>query len=206
MFLPQYLREAVAKRFGIQPVPVFVRKECRGSQAKNCIERGVDVPDDGPSGRVLMALVLVLLTAPAWATRLWGRFQRTGLALAVIPYVLLGSILTFLAVISPLPYVHVNESCLVFFPLDIAVLFLGEERRRLYARGRVVMLALFALLSLFGVFRQPLFSELLWPLIPMVVVGFWPGVIEVKAKSEPETSGAAPNATPKATKNRAARS
>ena len=112
MFLPQYLREAVATKWKIAPIPIFVRSECRNQQAQNCIERGVDVPDDGPSGRVLFALVIIALTAPVWLTRLWGRFQRTGLAISIVPYVLLGSILTFLAAISPLPYVRMNpESC-----------------------------------------------------------------------------------------------
>ena len=102
MFLPQYLREAVAKKWGITPIPIYERSECRDrARATNCIERGVDVPDDGPSGRVLFALVILALTAPVWVTRLWGRFQRTGLAVAIVPYVLLGTILTFLAVDQP---------------------------------------------------------------------------------------------------------
>ena len=46
MFLPQYLREAVQKKWNITPLPIYVRKECRGVSAKNCIERGVDVPDE----------------------------------------------------------------------------------------------------------------------------------------------------------------
>ena len=174
MFLPQYLREAVATKWKIAPMPIFVRSECRNQSAQNCIERGVDVPDDGPSGRVLFALVIIALTAPVWLTRLWGRFQRTGLAIAVIPYVFLGTILTFLAAISPLPYVRMNESCLVLLPIDLAVLFLGGERKIKYARGRVIMLGLILALHIVGVFHQPLVAPLLWPLIPMAVVGFWP--------------------------------
>jgi hypothetical protein len=173
MFLPQFLREAVAKKFGIVPIPIYVRTECRNSQSKNCLERGVDVPDDGPSGRWIFALIIIVMTAPAWATRLWGRFQRTGLAVAIIPYVLLGTILTFLAIISPLPYVRMNETCLLLFPFDLAVLFLNPERKKLYARGRVAMIGVFALLMLVDLFHQPLWAPLLWPLIPMATVGFW---------------------------------
>ncbi|HTR50119.1 MAG TPA: DUF4105 domain-containing protein [Kofleriaceae bacterium] len=174
MFLPQFLREAVAKRFGITPQPIYIRRECRGNSDPNCLERGVDVPDDGPSGRGWLALFALLFTAPAWATRKWGRFQRTGLAFAVIPQWLLGVVLWGLAIISPLPYVHWNESCLVFLPLDLGLLFLRPAWRRKYARARVVELALCAVLLAIGVLKQPLWSALLWPLVPAAVVAFWP--------------------------------
>lgn len=174
MFLPQYLREAVANRLGIAPEPIYTRKECRGVATSDCIDRGTTVPGDGPSGRVLFALLALLLTAPAWATRLWGSFQRTGLAVAVVPYVLLGTVLTALAVVSPLPYVRWNETCLVFFPLDVAVLLLSPARARRYARARVMMLAVIAALLLVDVLHQPLWAPMLWPLIPMLAVGFIP--------------------------------
>jgi hypothetical protein len=75
--------------------------------------------------------------------------------------------------ISPLPYVRWNESCLVLIPIDLAVLFLSGEKKVLYARVRVGMLALVALLLLVGVLRQPIWPELLWPLVPMATIGFW---------------------------------
>jgi hypothetical protein len=161
MFLPQYLREAVIARWGIQPIVMYERK-------------GPPPLHDGPSGRVWLALLIALLTAPSWATRRWGRFQRTGTAIAIIPPALIGLILWLLAIISPLPYVRWNESCLVFLPTDILVLFLSPARRRTYARFRVKMLVAVALLWLFGILRQPLLAPILWPLIPLAVVGFWP--------------------------------
>jgi hypothetical protein len=160
MFLPQYLREAVAKKFGIQPIPIYERK-------------GPPPLDDGPSGRVWLAIVIVLLTVPVALARRYGRLQRTALAVAIAPYALLGATLAFLAAISPLPYVHVNETCLVWFPFDLAVVFLAPERARLYARLRIGMLALIALLLAIDVLHQPLFAPLLWPLLPMTIVGFW---------------------------------
>ncbi len=160
MFLPQYLREAVAKKWGIQPIPIYERK-------------GPPPLDDGPSGRVWLAIVILLLTAPIVLARRFGRFGKTTLAVAIAPYALLGAVLTFLAAISPLPYVHVNETCLVWFPLDIAVVFLSPERARLYARIRVAMLAVIAALLLVNVFHQPVMAPLLWPLVPMGAVGFW---------------------------------
>lgn len=162
MFLPDYMREAATTLWGIEPIVVYERK-------------GAPPAKDGPSGRLILALLALALTAPAWATRLWGRFERLGLAVAVMPPVLLGIVLWTLAVISPLPYVRWNESCLIFFPADVLLLgFLSIDRRRLYARARVAMLLALSLLMAVGVLHQPLLAPLLWPLVPAAVVGFWP--------------------------------
>jgi len=161
MFLPQYLREAVTKLWGIQPIAIY--------------ERHGDPPQsDGPSGRGWLALAILLLTSPSWITRLIRRLPRAGLALSILPYVLLGTVLTFLAIISPLPYVRWNETCLVLFPFDVLVLVLPAGRRRRYAQGRLVMLGAIAVLSLVGILKQPLLAPLLWPAIPLAVVGLWP--------------------------------
>ncbi|HEU0030693.1 MAG TPA: DUF4105 domain-containing protein [Kofleriaceae bacterium] len=160
MFLPDYLREAVAKKWGIQPITVYERK-------------GPPSLHDGPSGRLLFALVILLATAPVWLSRLFGRFQRLGLAFSILPPTILGFVLWFLAIISPLPYVETNETMMVFFPFDILLLFLRGRKQQLYARGRVVMLVVVGLLNLAGVLKQPMLAPLLWPLIPAAVVGFW---------------------------------
>jgi Domain of unknown function (DUF4105) len=170
MFLPQYLREAVAKLWGIQPIAIY--------------ERHGDPPlGDGPSGRVWFALAILFLTSPSWITRRIGRLQRTGLALSVVPYVLLGTILTFLAIISPLPYVRWNESCLVLFPLDVLVLILPADKRQRYARGRLVMLGVLAALWLIGILKQPLLPLLLWPAIPLAVAELWPATQAVMGRA-----------------------
>lgn len=161
MFLPDYMRDAAAARWGVKPIAVYERV-------------GPPPVHDGPSGRLILTMIVILLTAPAWVTRLWGRFQRAGLAVAVAPAAFFGLIFWFLAVISPLPYVRWNETLLILMPFDFLLLFLPESKRRLYARGRVVMLAIVALLLLVDVLKAPLFSIWLWPLIPAAVVGFWP--------------------------------
>ena len=162
MFLPDYLREAAQKTWGIEPYVAYQRQ-------------GPPPLDDGPSGRVLLALVVLLLTAPAWATRLLGRFQRAGLAIAVVPYVVLGTVLWFLALISPLDYVRWNETCLILLPADLLLFaFLSPERRRRYAQFRVGMHALLAVLYIASVIKAPLLAPILWPLVPCLVVGFWP--------------------------------
>jgi hypothetical protein len=160
MFLPQYLREAATKAFGIQPIVLYQRE-------------GAPPLDDGPSGRGWLALIIVLATSPAWLTRLWGRLPRVGLGFAILPPVLLGLVFWTLAIISPLPYVRWNETCLIFFPLDLLLLVLPAVKRRAYARGRVASLGLIAVLLIIGVLKQPLWDVLLWPLIPALTVGFW---------------------------------
>lgn len=174
MFLPDYLREAVQRKWAVDPIPIYMRSECVNNNARGCAERGAPYQDPA-SGRIWFVLLTLLLTAPAWATRLWGRLQRTGMALAVVPYAFLGTIFWFLAIISPLPYVRWNETCLVFLPVDILLVwFLSDERRRRYARGRLVMLGIVALLLLMGVLRQPILYALVWPLVPNAVAAFMP--------------------------------
>jgi hypothetical protein len=161
MFLPQYMREAIEKRFGVKPVLEY---EARGPAA----------PTDGPDGRFLFAFVIVMLTAPIALAYWRGRFERLALGVAIVPYVLLGTVLLFLAIISPLPYVRWNETILVFLPSDVLLFALSPARRRRYARGRAAMLGAIALGMLVGVVKQPLLAPLLWPLVPAAIVGFWP--------------------------------
>jgi hypothetical protein len=79
----------------------------------------------------------------------------------------------------------VNESCFVLIPLDVLMIwFLSPQHRRLYARVRVGMVVLAAVLFLVGVFEQPIWPILLWPLVPAAVVGFWPPRVETAAKSD----------------------
>lgn len=186
MFLPQYLREAVTRLWGIEPRVLYQRQ-------------GPPADTDGPSGRVWLAIVIIALTAPSWITRLIGRWQRAGLVLSVVPYLLLGTALTFLAIISPLPYVRWNETCLVLFPLDVLVLALPPPRRRLYARGRLAMLAALFVLWLVGILHQPLLAEMLWPAIPLAVVGLWPeSSARIGEVGEPEGSGRTAPGKPRA--------
>jgi hypothetical protein len=181
MFLPDYMRDAAATRWGVKPIPIYERV-------------GPPAPADGPSGRVILALLVLVLTAPAWATRLWGRFQRLGLAVPVVIASFFGTIVWFLAIISPLPYVRWNETGLILMPFDLLLLLLPTPKRKLYARGRVVMLVLVGLLMLINVIKAPLFSILLLPLIPAAVVGFWP--------TKPKQAESKPVDQPKAEKKK----
>lgn len=195
MFLPQYLREAVKKRFGVEPLVIYERIECRGSTVTGCRERGAPLEADGPSGRWQLVLAIVLLTLPAWLPRAidrvrpiaqpWRRRLDTiGVVVAVVPYALLGTILLFLAIISPLPYVRWNESLLVLVPFDVLLFALPAGKRRSYARARVAMLGVVALLALVGLLSQPILEEILWPLVPAAVVGFWPARVDAARELE----------------------
>jgi hypothetical protein len=161
MFLPHYLRGAVTRLWGIQPTAIYER-------------HGESPPTEGPSGRMWFALAIMLLTSPAWVARLLGRMSRSGLALAIVPYALIGAILMVLAIVSPLPYVRWNESCLVLLPLDVLVLVLSPVKRRMYARLRLAMLGGTAVLALVGVLKQPVLVALLWPVLPLAVIGLGP--------------------------------
>ncbi len=179
MFLPQFLREAVHAKWGLEPQPIYVRKECVASyrdpehRDPDCLARGIPTVTEPKSGRVLLALAILALTSPVWLTRLWGRFQRTGLAIAVIPYWVLGLVTTTLSIVSPLPYIRPNETDLALLVFDIVILFLSPVNKVKYAKFRVGMLAVMAVLLLVNVLHQPIWTLMLWPLIPMATVAFW---------------------------------
>lgn len=188
MFLPDYMREAVTELWGIKPMVIYQRqgpfavKEIEKTIAdgglspekKAELQNRLDELHSEPSGRLYIALLALLLTSPVWLTRLVGRFQRVGLALAVVPPALLGTIYWFLAIVSPLPYVRWNETCLCLMPFDLALLFLSGEKKIKYARYRVIMLALVAALLLIDVLEAPIWTVWLWAIIPNAVVAFMP--------------------------------
>ncbi len=161
MFLPDYLREAVHKYGGVEPVVLYQRQ-------------GPPLPAEDANGRGWLALALLVLTAPVVLTKLWGRYERAGLAVALIPQVLLGLVFWGLAIISPLAYVRFNETLWILLPLDLLLLLLPAAKRALYARLRLAQLGVVVILMVAGTFTQPLWPLLLWPLVPAAAVAFWP--------------------------------
>lgn len=161
MFLPDYMRAAAKQLWGAEPRVIYQR-------------RGPPEQADGPSGRGILALVLLALGAPVVLAYAVGKLRRAALALTLLPQGLLGLAFWVLAIISPLSYVRYNESCLVFLPLDLLMVVLPPAAARKYARARVAMLALVAALLALGVLKQPLWAALVGPLVPALVVGFWP--------------------------------
>ncbi|MFN0249997.1 MAG: DUF4105 domain-containing protein [Kofleriaceae bacterium] len=216
MFLPDYMREAVTDLWGIEPMVIYQRqgpfavKEIEKTLAdgglspekKAELQNRLDELHDEPSGRLYIAFLVLLLTSPVWLTRLVGRFQRTGLAIAVIPPVLFGTIYWFLAIVSPLPYVRWNETLLCLMPFDLALLFLSGENKKKYARYRVIMLALVAALLLIDVLKAPIWTVWLWAIIPSAVVAFMPMSLRTKDQ-KPPVAGTAIDAEPEDAANSA---
>jgi len=205
MFLPDYLREAVEAKWNIKPTVLYQRKgppslkelekaladPTLSSTERAKLQAQFDELENMPSGRILFALLAVLLTAPAWLTRRWGKLERTGLAVAVAPAAFLGLVLWTLAVVSPLPYfMRWNEALLCLMPFDFLLLFLPLGLRRRFARGRVIMLGLVAALLLVNLFKAPIWPVWLWALIPNAVVGFWPARVAPTEATDPSVSGA----------------
>ncbi len=206
MFLPDYLREAVEARWGVKPRVLYQRKgppslkelehvladRTLSSSDRAKYQAQFDEIQNMPSGRIVFALLVLALTASAWLTRMWGKFQRTGLAVAVVPMAFLGLLLWGFMVVSPLPYfMRWNEALLCLMPFDFLLLFLPPELKKKYARGRVIMLGLVAALLLINVFKAPIWPVWLWGLVPNLVVGFWKDRSALTgAASERSASGA----------------
>ena len=93
--------------------------------------------------------------------------------------VLVGAVLGLLALVvwavvavSTVPELRLNELVLVLWPTDLALGFLSQVRGRRYARIRVAVLALCALLSAVGVLRQPLLPFVVLGALPFAVLAF----------------------------------
>ena len=160
MFLPDLLRAEAERFFGVAAETVYTR-------------RGPDLtPDPGWGGRAWFLVLGVVLAAPLAAARRFGRWTRAATLGAVLPLTLLGLIVWGMAVASTLPAVRWNEMLLILLPFDLALAFLPERTRRIYALARAGSLVVVALLLAVGVLRQPLWAPLFVPLLPMLALAF----------------------------------
>ena len=164
MFHPDVLRAEVAARFGAAPERVYRR-------------HGPPFPTDGGTAARLPFLLVALgfaaplaivRLAPAARRRRW--LDRLAIAWATVPLALWGLALWALAIISSIPSLRWNELLLVFVPVDVVLPFLGEVRRRRYARVRLAMVVLASLLLALGVFHQPLWVPLVTAFLPLALL------------------------------------
>lgn len=164
MFHPDVLRAEVAARFGAAPELVYRR-------------HGRPFPTDGGTRHrlpfLLVALGLaaplaIVRFAPAARRRRW--LDRLAIAWAAVPLALVGLVLWTVAIVSSIPSLRWNELVLVFVPVDAVLPFLGEVRRRRYARVRVAMIVLVSLLVAIGVFHQPIWVPLVIAFLPLVLL------------------------------------
>jgi hypothetical protein len=162
MFLPEYLSAEVETRFGVKPQVIYTR-------------RGPDFSQDpGFGGRQWFVLLGLALGVPLALARQRGRLHGLALGWALLPLVLLGLVIWGIAIVTPLAEGRMNEAILVFMPLDLALAFLSEPRRRSYARIRLALLAVASLLVAIGVFHQPLTAAMLVVFPPMLAIAAVP--------------------------------
>ncbi len=177
MFLPWYLRDHVEDRLGAKPVVVYQRQ-------------GHDFSlDPGSGGRWWLVLLALFLGAIVGLSRFKGRYERAALITATVPLGLLATLAYFLAIVTAVEEFRYNEVLLVFLPTDIALPFLGAARRQRYARVRVALLLLLAVLALVGVLTQPLWVLMLIALAPMIFLAL-PGSRMAAEKGAKATSSA----------------
>jgi hypothetical protein len=160
MFRPDLLRLEAERFFGAPPTQVRQRE---GREYQLELSWGV-----APYFLFLAALLAV----PLAVARRQGRGERLALGAMLVPLLLLSVVIWFLTWVTRIPEGHYNELMAVFLPLDLALVFLDEPRRRLYARARVAELALVSLLLAVGVLRQPIWTQLLIAFAPFAVLAF----------------------------------
>jgi hypothetical protein len=180
-FHPDVFRSEVAAKLGVQPVVVYERK-------------GPPFPETGPKGRPLTLFLAFLFGLPLLLARWRRRFERAALAWACVPLILWGLVTWSLSIISSIPMFRWNEAVFLFVPFDVAVPFLGERRRRIYARVRLGMVLLVSLLVSVGIFKQPLWVPILTAFLPFAILSFdlpWRGKAAVVAGGEAVAEDAA---------------
>lgn len=143
MFHPFVLRDEVEAHFGVPSEVIYERQ-------------GPPIPDSGPSDRGWALFIGFLFVLPLAAAWIGGRFMRGAVALAAVPLFLIGLIIWGAALLSTIPSLRWNEALLLYVPTDLALPFLGDVKRRKYARVRLGMVVVVSLLRAVGVFRQPL--------------------------------------------------
>jgi hypothetical protein len=159
MFHPSVLREQVALKLGVKPKLLYKR-------------RGPPFPTDGPTDRIL-TLGLALLFALPLLVATWRRkLQRVALAWSTLYLAFWGFLIWGLVLMCSIPGIRWNEAVLVMMPFDVALPFLSPEKRKIYARGRVVLLLLVSVLSAIGLFHQPLWIPILSAIMPLAIIAF----------------------------------
>jgi len=174
MFLPRYLRAAVAERWGAAPVVLYQRKGPAFSA------------DPGPVRAfwLLFAALLALPPVLARRRRLSERAQRWLLLPTALVLGLAGLTIWALAALGTLPELQLNEAGLVLLPFDGALPLLKAPSRRRYARTRLVMLVTVSAMLALGLFKQPLWLPILAVFAPLAALAFrWPAPRAARASA-----------------------
>lgn len=159
MFHPEILRLEVTQNLGAQPRLLYKRK-------------GPDFATSGHTGRWLFLALAAVFALPLALATWRKRAQRLATAWAALYLGLWGLVIWGLVIVSSIPGVRWNEAVFVLVPFDLALPFLGVERRRRYARARVIGLLAVSILCGVGLFHQPLWVPILTAIAPLALVGF----------------------------------
>ena len=159
MFHPDILRHEVAVRFGAEPKLLYKRT-------------GPEFPHDGGTGRGWFLLLVAVFSLPLLVAQWRRRFERVALVWATLYPALWGLILYALVIVSSIPGVRLNQNIFVLMPFDLVLPFLGEVRRRRYARLRVIGLLGVSTLCAVGILHQPLWIPILTAITPLAIIAF----------------------------------
>jgi uncharacterized membrane protein len=157
MFHPDVLRKEVEVVLGVPPQRLYARQ-------------GPAFPTDGPSGRVELLAASLVFVLPLLLAQWRRRFETAAVAWVALELVVLGLMVWGLVAVSPIAGVRFNELVLVVTPLDAVLPLLAADRRRRYARVRVVLLAMVSLLAAVGVLHQPLWALIAVVFLPMLTI------------------------------------
>ncbi len=146
MFIPDVLRDGVAKALGSSPEIVHERS-------------GPAFPSRVKSARAAFFVASILLALAFFAPLLFGPtvrrfFRKLGATLLGS----LGALLLIAALVSVLPELRRNELLLVFFPLDFLLRSSNRALVASYSTMRLLVLALVAVLRGLEILIQPLWS------------------------------------------------
>lgn len=159
MFHPDVLRQQVATTLGVQPRVIHARV-------------GPAFPTSGSTWRLQMLALSLVFSLPLLVATWRGRGERIAVAWATVYLAVWGLVVWTLVIVSAIPGVRWNENVLVFVPLDLVLPLLSHERRRQYARVRVVGLLLVSALAAIGILHQPVWIPVLCALIPLAIIAF----------------------------------
>jgi hypothetical protein len=159
MFHPAVLRLQVASQLGVPPRLVYRRM-------------GPELPQGTSTWRWQMLAIGFAFSFPL-AIAVWRRrFVRVAVAWAALYLTVWGVVIWGLAIISSIPGIRWNELVLVFVPFDVVLPFLSGDRRRHYARLRVLLLTAVSLLAVIGILHQPIWVPLVGAFVPLALIGF----------------------------------
>ncbi len=178
MFHPFVLRDEVRDKFGVEAKLIYKR-------------RAPPIPSSGPTGRGWALFIGFVFAVPLIISKLVGRGERAAVIFAAVPLTLIGLIIWTAAIVSTIPGLRWNEAVFLYLPFDAAYFFLGEHRRRRYARVRMYMLVGGSLFTAVGVFLQPLFVPILIGFVLHGLIALDPRNLDVLSRRLRRASGTA---------------